>query len=1128
VSTDHALEALRRQAMAADPGANVFVTANAGSGKTKVLIDRIARLLLAGFAPGAFLCITYTKAAAAEMQRRLFERLGRWCVATDEGLAKELAELIGAEGEMAPERLAAARALFARALETPGGLKIQTIHAFCERLLRRFPLEAQIAPGFEIAEDSETARLRQRAWDRLGAAESEDAAGRALDRLARRLDGERFDKAGAALLANRANLRAARARDAQTLRVRHQNAREAAVVRAELLDGAPWADLLDAARRLDASGANDQKLAARIRDAHTAAPVERLDAYRAIFLTDSGAPRKNIVTTGLMGKDAALARLFGPTGEPARFDRLMAELISAERLDDALALDELARCLGGAYEELKAAHGVIDFEDLVERASALLSLSAAAPWVLYKLDGGIDHILIDEGQDTSPAQWSLVEPLQQEFFSGSGARAARRTVFAVGDPKQSIYSFQGADPARFRDEAQKLEARARQAGRKFRAPDLEMSFRSSPEVLQAVDAVFAQAGLGAAGADGGNVPRHVARRSGEGGSVEWWPTASPVKAADRRPWDAPKESLSAVSAAAQLAKACADYTQKAIVEGLAIWDEGRMRPVRPGDVLVLVQSRGPLFKQMLRAFKRAGLPVAGADRMTLSAELAVKDLIACAQAALDPADDMAVACALKSPLIGLIDDDADLFPLAYGREKGETLWSRLALAGEPRFVRARTVLEGCRARIGLAPYEFFASLLEERDAEGRTGWARMFARLGVEARDPIEELLSRALAFADGATPHLFGFVKMIVEDESSIKREMDQAGDVVRVMTVHGAKGLEAPLVILPDTVKQSAEQDVVFLASDGPMLAAKGLGDDPAAAAVRLDRAQSQQEEYARLLYVAMTRARDRLIVCGAAGQNAPSPQCWHGLVQSAMTTLGEPCDTPFGRGLRLGVDVRLGAAAVAASAFAAMPGWIDRPAPEDRAPGRTAAPSRLKTPAALSPGAQEKRFRRGLLIHALLERLPDVAGTERARAGEVYLKAQGLSPAEAAPLIEEALRVITHPEFGPVFGPGSRAEQPIVGSGPGLPPGLVVRGVIDRLLITADEALVLDFKTDRPPPARVEETSPAYLAQLASYRAVLAAALPGRAVRCALLWTQTPALMPVPDPLLDQALSLLRGAG
>lgn len=1128
MSLDPIGEANRNQKLAADPSRSVFVTANAGSGKTKVLVDRIARLLLEGAQPSAFLCITFTKAAAGEMQRRLFDRLGAWCVADDATLASDLREL-GASGI----ELSRARALFAQALETPGGLKIQTIHAFCERLLARFPLEAGVAPGFDIADEARAAAMLARA--RADAVLAHDAPREAFQRFAARLDGESFAALLDRLALRRADFRRFAARNQGELfatgaiRARHgaSEPRET-IVRAfvEMLDRSA---LAQAAAALAGGKPSDREVAKRLTallgtlDERSARAVEW--AFAIAFTEDGkGAPRKQLVTQGVQKEHGWLKpwlQRFVAACETTR-----SALNAADRAGDAIAAIALALRLDQAYGEAKARAGALDFDDLIECAQALLERSEAAPWVLYKLDGGVDHILIDEGQDTSPAQWALLDPLQREFFSGRGARERVRTVFAVGDPKQSIYGFQGADPEGFLREAQKLSQRATAASAYFSKPELRTSFRSAPEILQVVDATFATRALIEQPPEAHDEIVHLASRSSQGGYVEVWPIAPRPARHEAKPWDAPLDVEHGTSVHAILAKALAARVKAMIEAREAVWENGALRSLEPKDVLLLVRTRGALFRELIRAFKRAGLPVAGADRMVLRDDLAVEDCLALMKVALDPADDLALACVLKGPWCDLEDDDKDLFPLAHGRAAGETLMSRLMAAPEPRYAQAQTFVQTVCARSDVDPFAFLSWALESRHNGGASGWSRMLSRLGLEARDPLEELLQRALKPPRHTAATLQRFLAEIENDAGAVKRELEAETGAVRVMTVHGAKGLEAPLVILPDAtgaVSDAPEDGLLFDKSAGPFVSFRGKDDDPPTSAARVAHEARALAEHWRLLYVAMTRARDRLIVCGAQFGGASSgeaPESWRLAVHEALASIGATaCETPFGEGLCLGAPLRATSASASTTGESALPAWATTTLPASAAASTSPSQARHKKARVLSPRGDELiRFRRGVLIHGLLQRLPDVAPERRMAAASAWLHRQGIANAVAEQMAAEALRVIETPQFASVFGPGSRAEAPIVG----LVGGRRVRGVVDRLHVGDAGVLIVDFKSDRPAPHSAEAIPDEYVLQLALYRAVLAQIVPQKPIRCALVWTETPHLTRLSDEHLEAALT------
>ncbi|ACG76614.1 helicase, UvrD/Rep family [Phenylobacterium zucineum HLK1] len=1137
------------QRIAADPGRSAFVTANAGSGKTKTLIDRVARLLLARAEPETILCVTYTKAAAAEMQRRLFKRLGDWSVMPDGPLTEELAHLEGRPAAAYDDlRLSEARALFARALETPGGLKIQTIHAFCEKLLRRFPLEAGISPGFRVMDDAAAAAIAAaaRAGVARHALKGEGRVAEAYARLSVALDFGSFQQMFLDFEARRGRLRdffdsrggyegaLAWVWDACGLEPgQDAEALERAAVAA--LDRNLWRA---AAEALAAGTATDVKCAGQLR---AVAETPTLSGALAALFTEKGegTPATWVgKTSGLKAHEGLrMALLTEQDRLAAARERLRGARVAADTLD-ALTL---AEAYLAAYRVEKQLAGALDFADLIEKTRALLASRPAAAWVLYKLDGGIDHILVDEAQDTAPDQWEIVRALTGEFFAGEALPRRGeldRTLFVVGDEKQSIYSFQGADPERLILETRRYVAEIAAAGRNGASVPLHASFRSTEEVLAFVDAVFG------AGVPPGVEPlEHIPMRAGERGCVDLWPLEREPKGEAREAWDAPLDVEGEESATKRLARNIACEIRDLVRRGDAVADRDGRRPARYGDVLILVRKRGALFEEILRALKHAGIPVAGADRLALSEHIVFDDLMALARFALFPADDLTLAALLKSPFCDL--DDAALFDLAHGREG--SLWrTLLARAGErPDWAAAAGFLQAMReAAREHGPFGFYARALGVRGSDGRSMRSRLLRRLGAEAQDALDEFLAQVLA-AEGRGVHdLETLAADFAGLDIIVKRELEGGRDEVRVMTAHGAKGLEAPIVVLPETTSdQGARGSPMLETADGGFLwCASGKADCEASAAARALRQDKETEESLRLLYVALTRARERLILCGRIPSNrkedglkgwwaairagfeheAIAPHLRQAACGEVLATRYGPDPEPLGR--------RVAADAVAAAA----PAW-SAVSPPPEAFARYASPSDLgegtvvAAPSPLAAAQGLGRFRRGDLIHRLLQLLPDLAPPERAAGAAALLRREtDLADDQRAEMAAAALSVLEDPRFAEVFGPGSRAEVAIAGGAAALPPALRISGRIDRLVILPDRVLVADFKTNRPSPGRIEDADPAYLRQMALYSAVLAEVFPGRRIEAALVWTDGPKLMPVPENLMAQALAELRRSG
>ncbi|MFO0996878.1 MAG: double-strand break repair helicase AddA [Alphaproteobacteria bacterium] len=1134
-----AAEAQRR---ASDPLASAWVTASAGTGKTKVLTDRVLRLLLGGTLPGRILCLTFTRAAAAEMANRLHETLSRWAVLKDERLAEALAELTGETATAG--QLDTARRLFAAVLDVPGGLKIMTIHAFCQSLLARFPLEAGIAPHFapmdERTEAEVLARTRADVLTRLKEGEAPPRAIRAFAMIGTELDERRFNIVLHEMIRERARLKSLAASPgglpglADILRGRlglapgvTSDALLLAASQDTAFDGRALGRLLPA---LAGGSATDKRRAALIGSWLEATPTvraERIDAYATAYLTAEGELSKRLVTKAIVDRHPDAADVLAAEG------RRLIDVLDGRKAANVVAMTDALIHVGldaiDRYERLKRSSGRLDYDDLVLGAAALLREPDVVPWVLYKLDGGIDHVLVDEAQDTSPEQWRVITALIDEFFAGIGASETIRTIFSVGDPKQSIFSFQRADPRYFGAMRDRFAERAQESARDWRAVALDLSFRSTEAVLQAVDAVFAGSDAGDGVVEPGVRMHHLCHRSAEPGVVEVWPVAPVEEGYATPPWDPPVVRRESIAPRTRLARLIAKRIHGWVLSDHPPADamlESRGRRIAAGDIMILVRRRDAFVELLVRELKALGVPVAGVDRLVLTEQLAVMDLVALGQVLLLPEDDLTLATVLKGPLVGL--DEDELFALAHGRQG--TLWAALEAgsAGSPGLLRAHGWLSALRARADyVRPYELFAEVL------GQGGRARLVARLGPDANDPIDEFLSLALAYEQSAAPSLQGFLHWLHAGEVTVKRELDQARGAVRVMTVHGAKGLQAPIVIMPDTVQPPESDDTLLWFEDCVLWVPKRSSEDRRTAAFRAAARERRDKEYRRLLYVAMTRAEDRLYVSGWETRRSASDRSWYHLVRRGLDGIAEPVRFDFqgddvhgwsGDGLRLNVVPRgWTAPAVREPARVApekLPDWAKRPPPEEPPASKILAPSRLDgDPPVRAPleGGDSARFERGLIIHRLLQFLPDMAPEARAAAAARFLARRvfGLSPAEQSSIGREVLAVLAAPELSDLFGEHSRAEVPLIGRAG----HLVISGQVDRLAVTGGTVTVADYKTNRRPPEAQDQVAPGILRQMACYRSLLREVYPGTPVRAVLIWTDGPKVMILSDKLLER---------
>ncbi|WNO52730.1 double-strand break repair helicase AddA [Stakelama saccharophila] len=1108
---------------ASDPDRHVWLSASAGTGKTQVLTARVYRLLLRGVDPGAILCLTFTKAGAAEMASRISARLARWVRLPEADLRKDLFAL--GEDANDADLLARARTLFARVLDAPGGgIRIQTIHSFCQTLLAAFPMEAELVPGFRPLEAREESVMAREALAAMLAQEAADGGTRHAEAI------------GALSL---------RLGEGQAEAFLHACARSLRMLEALPEGIAPY---LRRALDLPSGEIEAELVRACADDAFDVEALRRIAAWNADWNTAKGLARADIAAAWLAAGPEARARDLAKLHDIwARADGAMRSVGKGQAPQEAGYGDAVAamheRCAGllamrarGAYADLLAAAldagrayareyarakrqaGAVDFDDLIQRALDLLLQPGMGDWVRFKLDQATQHVLIDEAQDTNWDQWRIVRAIADEFFAGEGASAgALRTLFTVGDYKQAIFGFQGTDPLYFRLAHRHFERLAGDPppdaeARPLDTMSLSASYRSTRPVLDFVDraiALLPAPGMG----EHGDAAGHASEVKGPG-RVELWPPVVEGGDADEEDWIDDAVRRQAADIARQV-KAWIDAGERL---------ESRGRSLRPEDVMILVKRRGDLASLLVARLYAEGVPVAGVDRLRLNAPLAVQDLLAAVRFVLQPDDDLSLASLLVSPLIGWSQDDL----MHAARREHHSLWRHLRESCAPD--RLEPLYDLLRRADLTTPYRFLEGILSG-PLDGRR---RLIARLGAEARDPIAELLNAALDFERLATPSLQRFLDWFDRGEVEIVRDPSQPRDAVRVMTAHGAKGLQAPFVILADATVDPTrnrrdilswkpeEGGEVRLPIFRPRAGERGGSLDAALA----DADRRELEEHWRLFYVAATRAEERLVVAGALGPASKGevPEAsWYAVARSAFDALGVPAAEAAAPRVFTGLVPQRPVAAAPAgrgepSAAAALPEWIRRAAPAEAKPPRPLAPSALGEDAVADPPpapAMRDAAERGRLLHALFERLPAIPAQDRRAAALRWLEgAQGIAEADRREAVaDDALAIIDDPRFADLFGPGSLAEAPIVA----VVAGEVISGTVDRLLVTDGHVRVVDFKTGRRVPGSLDALPEYHLRQMAAYSAALGVIFPGRRIEAALLYTAGPVLFDLPDRLL-----------
>ena len=1112
-----AILATNQQREAADPTFSVWVEASAGTGKTKVLTDRVLRLLLAGVRPQRLLCLTYTKAAAVQMNDRISEYLGKWAVMADEDLAGDIKNLIGEDNFLAgnqEEYMRIARVLFADLLDTPGGIKIQTIHSFCQDILKRFPLEAGVSPYFEVLDDrgKETVlsaiKKELLSGEYRGSPELEAAVVYFTDNLSETSFPKVMEHITthrteiAELLQKYGGLQKFLSALAAHLDVKDNDTIDR--LKMEFMQSVNWEEIKTNMAAWQNSGISDIKKCEKL-DIILSHPVSSADydMYKTIFLTGNGEPLAERNMAGKKAKEADDKLLERSYKEAERLLEMNKKLARLNLYQSTRNFLIIAENLNKQYDDRKKQMSVLDYDDMILLTRHLLSDSATAAWVLYKLDGGIDHILLDEAQDTSPEQWDIIKYLSEEFFAGSGVTDRIRTLFAVGDRKQSIFSFQGADP-------DKLDAMYKyfkqQGGNDFKKVNLEVSFRSAPAILQSVNKVFASPEISNGVVAEDEKVNHKPYRVGEFGCVEIWEpfiAEQDTKAQDDSQLLPPMEMSSRVSVRSQLALRIAERIETMVNE-----TSQTENPLNFKDFMVLVRKRDAFVEEFIRACKKLHVDICGADKMILTDQIAVQDMISLGKFLLLPNDDLSLAEVLKSPLFGF--DDDDLIKLCRNKNK-IPLWTRLGDIEE--YHETYALLQSLLEKLDyIRPYELYNYILSTKN-----GRQKFINRMGIEVEDALDEFMNLTVAFEQQNTPSLQGFIQWMEQSEVVIKRQTEQKDiNAVRLMTVHGSKGLQAPIVFLPDTISvrtSRCEQNALF-DKQYTYYPLNGEAYEDNCLKIKEYNDTKADDEYRRLLYVGLTRAEDRLIICGYANSDKIKSSSWFKLCEKTLVESGYPEDKIFRITVDEGIKKKVKNEQILSADVPEVEDWLNNDAPDENVLSKPYTPSRIEDdedePDSVSPLQEAGNFyRRGTIIHKLLQFLPQKKENEE-YAIEVFLQknAPDFTEYQRLKIKKEVLNLLNNPEFAELFGEKAQAEVPIVGE----VDGKMISAQLDKLLVLPDKVMIVDFKTNQPPAKDLASTSPSYIKQLDLYAKLLQRIYPDLPVETYILWTNEARLMRV----------------
>ncbi|MEI8320970.1 MAG: double-strand break repair helicase AddA [Alphaproteobacteria bacterium] len=1065
------------QTKAVDPQLSCWVEASAGTGKTKVLVDRVLSLLLHGAPAKKILCLTFTKAAAAEMSERIQQKLAFWSRCESYELRKDLAALLGTNPEETHLKLS--RSLFAQLIKGEN-IKIQTVHAFCQFLLKTFPLEIGLMPHFQIMDDSYTQKVKKEVFHQILKQTSEQD----MDLISTYvslttledifLQSKEQDVLKFLLSENLSRLQENLVKLLGVNLAKAEQDLKKEFLNQHLLEKIP-SDL----------GAPD------ILNKSVEEKLKDWNAYEVFFLTE-----KRTVRQKLRGKDFKEQFQDYAPALADHADHLYDFVQTLKRQTVAnltICFYQLGKTYAHLYATFKEKNSKVDYDDLIDKSIHLLKEGTNKPWIFYKLDGGIDHVLIDEAQDTSHAQWTFIKHLVEEFFSPHSEASHHRTLFVVGDSKQSIYSFQGASPLTFQQMKELFGDLVQKAGRKWEVVDLSTSYRSTEAILKFVDTVFTGTPLLQ------KYKEHILHREGHGGRVEVWPLlVGDDNQNAHDPWNIPSPTKLPETARYKMANSIAITIGQWLADKK--WLHSRNRPIEPQDIMILVRHRDSFLHDLVRALKHNNIPVSGVDRMVLKDEIAIQDLLALGDFCLLPTDDLTLATVLKGPFFNWTEEQ--LFDLASNREDS-CLWealqsNELLKATYDHLSEIKTLAKSH------GPAIFYGTILSY--FKGRQ---KLTSQLGADVEDALEEFLNLCFHFESQQGMSLQKFQFWMQQNDAEIKRSLQKnSSNQVRLMTIHGSKGLQAPIVFLPDTTQLPTNSSRFYWTQGSSSLPLWVPKSELKSGVESYVQEVDALDEYYRLLYVAMTRAEDELYVGGWAPKRNLDEKSWYTLLAKSIEIFGAPAPTGWSYETLDTLNIRKKLVEKKESdqlELTLVPEWVHAAFSYEEPKKITPSTDTTKESTPSSSYAQEK----GTLVHQILQWIFKAPKADQQNLITEYLDKIDWPTKEKKDLENSIHQLLSNKDWDRYINADSLKEVPIEG----WKQGQKIRGIIDVLTIHEDtkQIFIVDYKTGRFLENYARTPPPEYTEQLALYESVLQDIYPDYIIKKILLWTE-PGIMQV----------------
>ena len=1043
-----------KQWLASDPENSVFVSASAGTGKTKVLTDRFLRLMLSGVKPTNILCITFTKAAANEMLERIKKRLQKWTLIDDNTLEEDLYILI--KSTVTKEHITIAKSLYNTFLYDIERIKITTIHAFCMMVLKKFP--ETYSEKHEIITTFKQQVLFDRVSKKIFSAQNEAIIQDSIDLLGKHFEHNSIIERIKSVIYSKTNF----------FNYLEQFDSIVSLIKDIYLEhnalfGQCYTQLLKSFIQkinlkkdsVDCILNANEKIGFKLchwLNKDEPFKISNFLEYIHIFLKEDGNRKTRLVKKAFTeARPSIYKMLLEEQDNVYNFFIQYKNQLTAQINQSFIILINYFLTI---YSKYKTNQKYLEYDDIILNTIELLNNSENAQSVLYDIDITIDHILIDEAQDTNQLQWRLIQAVSNDFFSGNSTEK-QKTIFIVGDYKQSIYGFQGATPSIFENIKTQYKQQVLNSGNNWQEIDMQTSFRTTQPVLDLVNQTFSKKKdslLKGLAQTPFNI-EHKAFRAGDGYATNLPITKRNKDKKNNTKWAIPKTDQSSQCIESETAIGIINKVEELINSNKNL--HGHDKQITPGSIMILVRKRSKVMYKIISECKKRNIPIENKDKLFANDNLIIQDILSLLKFILLPNDDLNLAGLLKTPIIGI--NEGELFQLAYNRQ-GTSLWQHIQQS-KPAFHDYLLSLVDFYQHNTV--YDLILKVMYQDNK------IKEFSkRLGNEAADVICSFIEYITNF-ETTTPN-FTLQKFIYELECSNVQlqSSNNNSDSIKIMTIHGSKGLQSPIVFLADSASsEQSPNESIFYHNNKIYFSNSRHLNSLTLEEVKKEAKELDKSENLRLLYVAMTRAEDELYLCG--WENNKLDKSWYAIIESILDNQEEP--------------IRKNA--------------INTQRPSQSQDNLTIKQiSKYSKEQNIIPAttlnSDNESMNRGTIIHKLLHELPLIKKDQ----WNEYIK-NSYNEADDT-FIQQITKTLNDYKYI-FFGNNIYSELAMIGQ----INGKIKSIVVDKMIISDKQIQIIDFKTDELIPDNIPGS---YIKQLTSYKQLVSKRYQKKIISCGILWT------------------------